>query len=219
VIYLPVAHADASYVIPLEGGRWVSNVIPVHVSGGTVWQQNQALQAMKLWNQAQLWFNDKYFPNSSGYTFEPGDASAPVQVTMLNSSIIIEGVLGWTDYRLENGIIKSAKVGIAAAYPEQVVLVLSAHELGHVLGLGDDVLCCKKDLMNASPIVHNVSAIPTTLDLYALHVLATVSTVPRFVWLANQIPYQSAVMSPSLINDFDSCYDGISARSERTASD
>lgn len=143
-----------------------------------------------------MWFASKYFPNSSVYTFVVGDSSAPVQVSLLNSSMITDNVLGWTDYRMQNRVIESANVRIAAATSQQALLVLSAHEFGHVLGLGDDVICCKKDLMNAFPIVNNVSALPTTLDLYALHILAAAYAVPSFVWLSNEIPYQTALSAP-----------------------
>ncbi|MGA3406948.1 MAG: hypothetical protein ABSD49_14555 [Candidatus Bathyarchaeia archaeon] len=197
MISFPLVHADpGSYVIPLESARWTSSTIQVYVSGGEAWQQNQTLQALQLWNQAQLWFNKEYFPNSSVYTFEVGDSSAPVQVTLLNSSTIVENILGWTDYRAQNGVMQSAKVRIAATNSRYAVLVLSAHELGHVLGLGDDVICCKEDLMNAFPITNNVSAFPTTLDLYALHVLATANSIPSFVWLSNEIPYETALPTP-----------------------
>lgn len=197
IIAFPPVHADSDvYVIPLEGARWSSNTIQVYISGGEEWQQNQTLQAMQLWNQAQMWFAREYFPNSSVYTFEPGDISAPVQVTLLNSSTMEGNILGWTDYHTQNGVIESVNVRIAATNSAHAVLVLSAHELGHVLGLGDDVICCKKDLMNAFPIVNNVSALPTTLDLYALHVLAIANAIPSFVWLSNGIPYETALTTP-----------------------
>lgn len=186
----------SAYVIPLEGARWGSNMIPVYISGGEEWQQNQTLQAMQLWNQAQLWFAREYFPNSSVYTFEVGDSSAPVQVTLLASSTIAENILGWTDYQAKNGVIESANVKIAAMNSEHVVLVISTHELGHVLGLGDEVIGCESDLMDTFPIVNNVSALPTTLDLYAVHVLTTANVIPSFVWLSNQIPYETALSTP-----------------------
>ena len=197
MIGFPLVHADpGSYVIPLEGARWSSSTIQVHVSGGEAWQQNQTRHAFQLWNQAHLWFNREYFQNSSVYTFEVGDASAPVQVTLLNSSTIVENILGWTDYRAQGGVMQSAKVRIAATNSQYAVLVLSAHEFGHVLGLGDDVICCKEDLMNAFPLKNNVSALPTTLDLYALQVLATAYSIPSFVWLSNNIPYGTALPAP-----------------------
>ena len=186
----------SAYVIPLEGARWSSNTIPVYISGGEEWQQNQTLQAMQLWNQAQLWFAKEYFPNASVYTFEPGDSSAPVQVTLLDSSMVVENILGWTGYQTQNGVIESANVKIAATNSEHAVLVLSAHELGHVLGLADDIICCESDLMNTYPTVNNVSALPTTLDLYALHVLATANAIPSFVWMSNGIPYETALIPP-----------------------
>jgi hypothetical protein len=197
IIVFPPVHADSgAYVIPLEGARWSSSTIQVYISGGEEWQQNQTLQAMQLWNQAQLWFANEYFPNSSVYTFEVGDSSAPVQVTLLNSSTVVDNILGWTDYHKQNGVIDSVNVRIAASNSAHALLVLSSHELGHVLGLGDDVICCKKDLMNAFPIVNNVSALPTTLDLYALHILAIANAIPSFVWLSNGIPYETALATP-----------------------
>jgi hypothetical protein len=194
------------YVIPLEGARWSSNTIPIYISGGEEWQQNQTLRAMQLWDQAQLWFAREYFPNSSVYTLEAGDSSAPVQVTLVSSSTVAENILGWTNYHEQNGVIESANVRIAAANSEHTTLVLSAHELGHVLGLGDDVICCETDLMNTFPTVNNASALPTTLDLYALHVLASTNAIPSFVWLPNGIPYETAVLtvtstgSPAMIS-------------------
>ena len=197
IIAFPPVHADSdAYVIPLEGARWTSNTIQVYISGGEEWQQNQALQAMQLWNQAQLWFAREYFPNSPVYMFNVGNSSAPVQVTLLNASTIVENLLGWTDYHKQNGMIESVNVRIAATNSAHALLVLSSHEFGHVLGLGDDVICCKKDLMNAFPIVNNVSALPTTLDLFALHILAIANAIPSFVWLSNGIPYETALATP-----------------------
>jgi len=185
----------SAFVIPLEGARWSSNVISVHIAGGQ-WQQNATLEAMQLWNQAQLWFDREYFPNSSVYIFQIGDSSAPVQVTLVDSTTVTGNILGWTDYQTESGVIESASVKIASTNSTHAALVLSAHELGHVLGLGDDFMCCKSDLMNTYPIVNNVSALPTTLDLYALHVLSIANVIPSFVWLSNEIPYETALSTP-----------------------
>jgi len=76
------------------------------------------------------------------------------------------------------------------------LLVLSSHELGHVLGLEDENMCCKEDLMNTFPLVNNVSANPTTLDLYALYVLVVANVIPSYVWLSNSIPYETAFAAP-----------------------
>jgi len=191
LIALPLLHADSGpYLIPLEGPRWNSRTIHVHVSGGQDWQQNQTYLAMRIWNQAQLWFAREYFPNSSVYTFEVGDSSAPVQVRLLNSSIVIGSIQGWTDYHAQNGIMESATVVIGARNSPQAVLILSVHELGHVLGLSH-VSCCEKDLMNAYPVPDSASPLPTTLDLYAVHILASSERVPNQVLLPKKIPYGS----------------------------
>ncbi|MGA3406947.1 MAG: hypothetical protein ABSD49_14550 [Candidatus Bathyarchaeia archaeon] len=196
VISLPFVQADSGpYVIPLEGPRWNSNIIHVHVTSGQDWQQNQTYQAMQVWNQAQLWFAKEYFPNSSVYTFEVGDSSAPVQVTLLNSSTVVGSIQGWTDYHAQNGIMESANVKLCAKNSAEAVLLLSVHELGHVLGIGH-VSCCEKDVMNPYPVTDHVSAFPSTLDLYAVHVLAA-GFVPTFVRLPNNIPYQTDAPIPT----------------------
>ena len=158
--------------------------------GDQVEQQNQTYQALQVWNQAQLWFARAYFPNSSVYMLEVGDSSAQVQVKLLASSTVVGSIQGWTDYRAQNGIMESASVKIAAKNSAEAILVLSVHELGHVLGIGH-VSCCGKDLMNAYPVTNAASYIPTTLDLYAVHVLASGGLMPRYVSLPNKIAYQT----------------------------
>jgi hypothetical protein len=191
VITLPFVRADpGTYVIPLEGPRWTSSTISVHISGGQEWQQNQTIQALRVWNRAQLWFAREYLQNSSIYTFEPGDSNAPVQVTLLNSSTVIGSIQAWTEYRAQNGVIESATVKIGAANTKEAILLLSVHELGHVLGLGH-VSCCENDLMIPYPVTKTASYLPTTLDLYAVHMLANSAYVPTLVFLPNNIPYKT----------------------------
>ena len=190
-VAFPLVHADpGTYVIPLEGSRWASSIIQVHISGGQVWQQNLTLQAMQVWNRAQLWFAREYFQNASVYMFEEGGNSAPVQVTLLNSSSVVGSIQGWTDYHAQNGVMESAKVKIGASTSKEAILILSVHELGHVLGLGH-VSCCVKDLMESYPVTDSASFIPTTLDLYAVHILASTDHVPKLVLLPNAIPYKT----------------------------
>ena len=158
---------------------------------------------MQVWNQAQVWFAREYFPNSSVYMFEVGDSSAPVQVKLLNSAAVVGSIQAWTDYHAQNGTMESASVQIGAKNPADAILVLSVHELGHVLGIGH-VSCCEKDLMNAYPVHNSASYIPTTLDLYAVHILASSDLVPNQVLLPNKVPYQtmpeSELALPEILN-------------------
>ena len=145
---------------------------------------------MQIWNQAQEWFAKEYFPNSSVYTFDGGNSSAPVQVRLLNQSTLVGTFQGWTDYREQNSVMVSANVTIAAWNSKQAVLILSLHELGHVLGLGH-VSCCERDLMDPYPLTNSASSVPSTLDLYAVHILASGDQVPIHVLLPKNIPYQA----------------------------
>jgi len=200
LVVIPIVHAD-SYVIPLEGARWKSSAIAVHIYGGASWQQNQTYQAMQIWNQAQLWFTREYFQNSPVYVFTVGDSSAPVQVNLLNASTIVGSIQAWTEYHAQNGFMESASVKIAARYSRNALLILSVHELGHVLGLSH-VSCCEKDLMNAYPVANSASPFPTTLDLYAVHILASSDLVPSQVSLLRTIPYGTAPTSEVGLPEF-----------------
>jgi len=191
LIVVPSVYAESvRYVIPLEGSKWKSSIIQVHVSGGEEWQRNQTLQALLIWNRAQLWIASEYFPNSSVYTFEEGDSNAPVQVTLLNSGTVVGSIEAWTDYHAQKGVIESATVKIADQNTQEALLLLNVHELGHVLGLGH-VSCCDSDLMIPYPVDRQASYLPTTLDLYAVHVLGTSEYMPTLVFLPNSIPYRT----------------------------
>jgi len=191
LVTLPLVHADSGpYLIPLEGSQWSSRIIHVHVYGGQDWQQNQTYQAMQIWNQAQLWFAREYFPNSSVYTFELGDSSAPVQVRLLDSSTVVGSIQAWTDYHAQKGIMESASVKIGVRNSKEAILLLSLHELGHVLGVGH-VSCCERDLMDPYPVANAAAPLPTTLDLYAVHILASGDPVPNYALLPNKMPYRT----------------------------
>ena len=202
LIALPLVHADSGpYLIPLEGSRWTSSIIHVHVHGGQEWQRNETYEAMQIWNQAQLWFAREYFPNSSVYTFKADDGSAQVQVRLVNSSTIVGSIQAWTDYRAQNGTMESASVQIAVRNSAEAVLLLSLHELGHVLGVGH-VSCCERDLMNPYPVTHSAFPVPSTLDLYAVHVLASGDSVPNYVLLPTKVPYQTVTCSELALPEF-----------------
>lgn len=188
-------------MIPLEGSRWNSSIIHVHVYGGQDWQRNQTYEAMRIWNQAQLWFAREYFPNSSVYTFQEDDGSAQVQVRILDQTTVVGTIQGWTTYRARNGTMESASVQIAAKNSKEAVFLLSLHEFGHVLGIGH-VSCCKGDLMNPYPVTRSALPVPSTLDLYAVHVLASGDPVPSYVLLPAKIPYQALISSELALPEF-----------------
>jgi len=186
-----------SYQIPLRGSGYPSLRVSVEVPHG--WAADSVRQAMQIWNEAQIWFAKTYFPNGKVYTFtESGTQYVhviwvpynPVFGGRAESNCMandVEGVAG-----------VSCTVSLVLTYSNgtnmtpALILHGALHEFGHVLGLGHPDLDIPDELMN--PKRDSNALTPSTLDLYAVHLLAntigkTSSLAGVVVTLPANIPY------------------------------
>jgi hypothetical protein len=144
---------------------------------------------MQTWNNAQQWFAKKYYPNSRIYTFQESP-NGMVKVTFTNNLTRCGKSWGAGCTYLTYGIGRNVTLWIRTSQP--AIQGNSEHELGHVLGL--DHTTISSDLMYYHPDIYSdnngLDNTPSTLDLYAVHLLATSSgQVPASVTLPSNIPY------------------------------
>ena len=191
---LPVFASQSTFVIPFEGGRWRRYTIPVFIPATPSWAHNVTLRAMNHWNEAQAWFANTYYPQNPYFTLVEGDNNSKVQVQLSDTPST-----DYTTYEIvprpqkDNATIVSAVVHVCTRLDKILFHEVAMHELGHVLGLGHVKCCIQEDLMY--PIANPYAArqyFPSTLDLYALHVLATERTIPNSVTLPIDIQYLTA---------------------------
>ena len=178
---LPLVHADSqNYWIPTYGQSWVHSTIYVNIPATPTDAHDMVVHALAIWNAAQLWFASQYFPNGAVYTLKES-STGTVHVFFTDQAGVDsvahgeKGDVGWTEVQGQPDIT-GANVYLVTS---KIWIYLVAHEFGHVLGLGHIAVasesaqtCIYTDLM-----CHFVyGQLPSTLDLYALHLLAGHST-------------------------------------------
>jgi len=190
--------ASAQPSIPING-RFSSLVIKISIPTFPAWAHDVVLNATVAWNMAQLW------QNSAGpvYTFvESNDGSATAKVSYQMPTAYAGIAVGWTNYNFEPGSRTSVKSTQTYLDPNvfnaaqaqnltarQYAFWLAIHELGRVLGLGS--ILDSHDIMDPMATPARVQDPPmlSTLDLYAVHVLAS-GSAPAFVTLPSNVQNQ-----------------------------
>jgi len=203
VLLLPVtpAHASPQPSIPING-RYSSLTIKIYIPPCPKWAHDIVLNATIAWNRAQLW----NLPTNSVatlYTFaETDDGTATSILSFTMSAAYASIAVGWTNYKFTTGsrtsiastqtyltptVFNEAQAGNATA--REYAFWLSLHELGRILGLGS--VLDGRDIMEPRYTPQRVTQVPTlsTLDLYALHVLAQ-GSAPNFVTLPDGVQDQ-----------------------------
>ena len=198
VTFLPPAHASGQS-IPING-RYSTLTIPIYIPAYPKWAHDVVLNATIAWNKAQAWYSQS---NASAPTYrfvETSDGTATAIVTFDMPKAYAGIAVGWTDYKFARG--SRTSITSTQTYLDPTVFSqgqesnmtarhlafwLALHELGRILGLGS--VLDGQDIMEPRATPERASQIPrlSTLDLYAIQVLALGAT-PPFVTLPGGVP-------------------------------
>ena len=210
-VIIPIPTYATAYSIPING-RFATPKINLKIPGTPKWAHDVVVNASLAWNNGQLWFQRTYFPDGNVYTFTESDpANATVNYAM--PSVCANVAVGWTDYTFapSSRIITSARTYLDPkvfnatqennATARQYAFRLALHEFGRVLGLGSVI--DGKDIMDplATPDRATQPPMISTLDLYAVHVLASENSV-RSVIVLDTDQYQ--LLNASLLTTTNS---------------
>jgi hypothetical protein len=197
----PTAHASTQPSIPING-RYSTLTIKIYIPQHPKWAHDVVLNATIAWNQAQAW-NQQVGGSARLYQFvETDDGSASAIVSFSMPAAYAGIAVGWTNYKFAPGsrttvvstqtylnpsIFNDAQANNMTA--RRYAFWLALHELGRILGLGS--ILDGQDIMEPRYTPQRISQVPklSTLDLYAIHVLAQGST-PTFVTLPDGVQNQ-----------------------------
>jgi hypothetical protein len=203
ITFLPPAHASGQS-IPING-RYSTLTIAIYIPAYPKWAHDVVLNATIAWNKAQAWYSQS---NASALTYkfvETNDRTATATVSFDMPKAYAGIAVGWTDYKFA----RSSRTSIISTQTyldpsifnqgqENNLTVrwyafwLALHELGRILGLGS--VLDGQDIMEPRATPERASQIPriSTLDLYAIQVLALGAT-PPFVTLPSGVPNELTV--------------------------
>jgi hypothetical protein len=171
-------NAQAQYTIPVSW-QLAPGQVKIAVPATPKWAHDAVLDAMRIWNEGQLWFKEKYFKMGEVYTFS-------------EFASVIEVRFVYGDQSSTGAVLETPKGRVISlrltdsnnnTISNVVLASCSAHELGHILGLGHTSV--HLDLMGGLV----VPGAPSTLDLYAVHLLAGGLKERVIVTLRSDIPY------------------------------
>ena len=201
LITLTPVHASTEPSIPILG-RYSVLTIKIYIPITPKWAHDVVLNATLAWNKAQLW-NLQNNPTSTVYQFvETDDGTATSTVSFSMPAAYASIAVGWTNYKFAPGsrttivstqtyltptVFNDAQGSNATA--RSYAFWLALHELGRILGLGS--ILDGKDIMEPRYTSARVTQVPklSTLDIYALHVLAQ-GSAPNFVTLPDGVQDQ-----------------------------
>jgi len=192
-------------IVPVEWRTPALN-LTVDVPTGTPWVYDVVIKAMAEWDSAQVLFLAHFYPNDTGngkYYFAPwANVTDQPNVRLvfdanINDLYGLPSILAdtWPNPDQTYTIFMNSSLTSQpdSARAEEILYRVMLHELGHVLGLGEEY--GENDVMNAVLNYWNNNSSQTlisTTDLYAVRMLALAAVQvvePSFVLLTNLIPY------------------------------
>lgn len=186
--------------IPING-RYSTFTIGLRIPTSPSWAHDTIVNASIIWDQAQLWYRQSESSPAGVYSLvETNDGVASISFSM---PAAFSGIaVGWTNYKfaasskttiistetyLDPSVFSSSQESNVTA--REYAFRLALHELGRVLGLGS--VLDGRDIMDPRATPNRATETPllSTLDLYALNVLAS-GSAPSFVTLPGDVPNQ-----------------------------
>jgi hypothetical protein len=143
--------------------EWTNRAILVNVPDSPSWAKEAFEAAVEIWNQAQQWFVAKYEANhlTDFHFLEIDETGQIAQVTVTYVSQLPNG---WGAETGDYGRLITIALSIFDGDSNPDMTPLAVHELGHVLGLGDNSI--RGDIMwSQGPYPEY----PSTLDLYGAY--------------------------------------------------
>jgi hypothetical protein len=201
IVTVAPAQASTQPSIPING-RYLTLTIKIYIPASPKWAHDIVLNAALAWNRAQIW-NLQNSNSTEVYQFAETDDGSATAIVSFSLPAAYAGIaVGWTDYKFAPGsrttvvstktyltptIFNEAQANNVTA--QRYAFWLSLHELGRILGLGS--ILDGQDIMEPRYTPQRISQVPrlSTLDLYALHVLAQ-GSAPTFVTLPNGVQNQ-----------------------------
>lgn len=192
VAAVPVHAAEVS--IPIIG-RYSTSVIPLYIPPYPKWAHDVVLNAAIAWNNAELWQRQNN-NSASFYSFvETDDGTATSTISFSMPQAYAGFAVGWTNYNfavgsrtsivgtqtfLDPSVFNPSQEGNMTAW--RYAFRLALHELGRIQGLGS--VLDDQDIMDPRGTPQQAKEAPklSTLDLFALHILA-LGNSPQFVTL------------------------------------
>ena len=177
-----------------SGHRLGRSTITVQIQSTPTWAHDSVVEAMTTWNEAQVWFRNTYYQNSSVFNLVEGSQGDAI-VSFTKNEITCVGSVGMggcTTWR--NGAGQTRTI-IDTVWGASYTNYLALHELGRILGLGTSSYI---DQLNGNPDImsenHDGQPAISTLDLYGLHLQALQNSASSAT-LPQSIPYMAVPSS------------------------
>lgn len=191
---LPQSLAQSQvYAQPMYEVHWTTQTLRISIPDTPAGAKLSMLEAMDIWNKAQVWFVQSFYPNhpEAVFTLKEAKGSSQAQVTVQYVDSLPRG---WWAETTHYGTKIFIVIGHA---PGNVVI--AAHELGHVLGLGDNSI--DGDLERSGNVF---LPYPSTINLYGVFLQAECQcyTDTDSISLPTQISYTVWDPSSAVIPEF-----------------